>query len=94
MKGSGLSVVVVFLAFAGALSAQTKAQRVPAGTGQKESLFEGRQSPEVEKRIRISETKVQTQEEIIRKLEARVKELEAELAALKAGTQPAPVAAP
>lgn len=90
MKGFGLPAIVLFLAFAGALSAQTKAQRVPSGIGQKESLFEGRQSPEVEKRIRISETKVQTQEEIIRKLEARVKELEAELAALKAGTPPAP----
>jgi hypothetical protein len=94
MKASRTLTFAVWIALAGFLPAQPKGLRVPDGVGPKESLFGERHSPETEKRIRLSETKVQTQAETIRLLEARIKELEAELAALKAGKPAVPAPAP
>jgi hypothetical protein len=93
MKGFLTLTFVVLATVTGVLQAQTKSQRIPEGVAPKESLFGERYSPEAENRIRLSETKVQTQAETIRLLEARIKELEAELAALKAASAPAPAPA-
>ncbi len=86
MKGFFTLTFLVLATSTGGLQAETKSQRVPDGIAPKDSLFGERPGPETEKRIRLSETKIQTQAETIRLLEARIKELEAELAALKAAT--------
>jgi len=97
MKAVCTLTFAVLVTLAGALQASPKGQGAPDSFRPKESLFGERPGPETEKRIRLSETKVQTQEETIRLLEARIKELEAELAALKSASvpvPPSPVAAP